>query len=99
MRTSERGMSRAVFFPPRGENYTAKGALHTCGVVLFDRSAAMQHSVMIHLFAANTNVQHRKEIKSMLKQHTNQITVVHIPMDMFLNHICRKEETVCRTQS
>ena len=35
----------------------------------------------------------------MLKQHTNQITVVHIQMDMFLNHICRKEETVCPTQS
>ena len=60
MRTSERGMSRAVFFSPRGENYTANGTLHTCGVVLFDRSAAMQHSVMVHLFAANTNVQTQK---------------------------------------
>ena len=35
----------------------------------------------------------------MLKQHTNQINVVHIQMDMFLNHTCRKEETVCRTRS
>lgn len=35
----------------------------------------------------------------MLKQQTNQITVVHIQMDMFLNYTCRKEETVCPTRS
>ena len=35
----------------------------------------------------------------MLKQHSNKTTVVHIPMDVFLNHACRKEETVCPTQS
>ena len=35
----------------------------------------------------------------MLKQHTKQITVVHIQMDMFLNHTCRKEKTVCHTRS
>ena len=35
----------------------------------------------------------------MLKQHEKQITVVHIHPDMFLNKTCRKEETVCPTQS
>ena len=35
----------------------------------------------------------------MLKQHYNKITVVHIHLDMFLNHTHRKEETVCPTQS
>ena len=35
----------------------------------------------------------------MLKQHTNQITVVHILLDVFLNPTCRKEESVCRTRS
>ena len=35
----------------------------------------------------------------MLKQHTNQITVVHILRDMFLNPTCRKEEARCRIQS
>lgn len=35
----------------------------------------------------------------MLKQHTNQITVVHILLDVFLNQTCRKEETACPTQS
>ena len=35
----------------------------------------------------------------MLKQHTNQITVVHILQDMFLNPTCRKEESECRMQS
>ena len=35
----------------------------------------------------------------MLKQHTNQITVVHILRDMLLNPTCRKEEARCRMQS
>ncbi len=35
----------------------------------------------------------------MLKQHTNQITVVYILRDMFLKPTCRKEESECRMQS
>jgi len=99
VRTFERGLSRAVFFSPRGENNTANGAIHTCGVVLFDRSAAMQHSDMVHLFAANTNLNSKKGNKPILKQQTNQITVVHILRDMFLNKTYRKEEPVCLTRS
>ena len=35
----------------------------------------------------------------MLTKHFNQTIVVHILRDMFLNPTCRKEESVCLTQS
>lgn len=96
MRTSARGMSRAVFSPPQGESanrtHNKPGTLNTF------RKAAVREQNTIRRCKYQI-YKHRKETKPMLKQQTNQITVVHILRDMFLNPTFRKEKSVCRTQS
>lgn len=51
------------------------------------------------IFLLQIQTYKRKETKPMLKQQTNQINVVHILRDMFLNKTYRKEEPVCLTRS
>ena len=96
VRTSARGMSRAVFSPPQGESanrtHTEPGTLNTFSLLTAQRDCK---SSAAKIKSTNTE----RKPNHMLTKHFNQTIVVHILRDMFLNHTCRKEETVCPTRS
>ena len=96
VRTSARGMSRAVFSPPQGESanrtYKGSGTLNTVSLPAAQRDCK---SSAAKIKSTNTE----RKPNHMLTKHFNQTIVVHILRDMFLNPTCRKEESVCRTRS
>ena len=96
VRTSARGMSRAVFSPPQGESanrtYKGSGTLNTVSLPAAQRDCK---SSAAKIKSTNTE----RKPNHMLTKHFNQTIVVHILRDMFLYPTCRKEESVCRTRS
>ena len=71
---------------PAGVRTTPQTAQSILAALFYSTVALPCSTAILYIFLLQIQIyKHRKETKPMLKQQTNQITVVHILRDMFLN--------------